>query len=188
MNWRTGLGIALLIAAIVSAWLAWKLRKHDPRIDGDEQRSDYIVHDFEMTALDKEGKESVTLRGPELRRGRDDQTFDIVTPLFLLPDGKQRHWELRADTGWVSADGSELRLRGHVAGDSPGDSDIAPATFRTDTLTVLTQQHLAFTSDRITVSQPGIMQTGIGFEAELENRHYRILSQVNVRYEPSARR
>ncbi|MDR2872452.1 MAG: LPS export ABC transporter periplasmic protein LptC [Xanthomonadaceae bacterium] len=189
MTWRTTLGIVLLIAAIISGWSAWRLHKsNEATVAVEEQPFDYILHDFEMISLDKQGRENITLHGSELQRRRDDQTFAIVSPLFLIPDDQGRYWQLRADTGWVSPKGEELRLHGNVSGDSPESPDIIPTTFRSVTLTVQPEQELAFTSDQVTVSQPGIMQTGIGFEAQLKTREYRLLSHVQVRYEPSARR
>ena len=42
--------------------------------------------------------------------------------------------------------------------------------------------------DRVTLTQPGIMQSGVGFTANMQARQYQFLSQVKTRYEPSARR
>ena len=105
-----------------------------------------------------------------------------------MPDAAGQHWELRADTGWVSPKGEELRLRGSVAGDSPNDGRTPPTTFRTDALDVLTEQNLARTDGRVTVTRPGLTQTGVGFRANLKSQQYSLLSQVKTRYEPNAAR
>jgi lipopolysaccharide export system protein LptC len=129
MNLRALLVGALLLAAVTTGWLAWNKRQHATAA-GAQSRADYVLYDFQIVALDADGKESMTLRAPHLARNGQDETLDIQTPLFLMPDGDGKHWQLAAATGWVSADGNEMRLRGGVRGDSPADSTIAPTTFR----------------------------------------------------------
>ena len=85
-------------------------------------RSDYVMRDFEMIALNGEGKEAVAVRAPLMTRDPRDETYTITTPLFLLPEEEGRSWELRSKTGWLSAKGEELRLRGDVHGTSPAGS------------------------------------------------------------------
>ena len=187
MNWRSVLGIGLLLAALASAWSAWRHRAVSAPVGTSDSRIDFKLGDFEIVALGKDGKESTTLRAPVMERNRADQTSTITTPLFLLPDATGQHWQLRADTGWVAAKGEELRLRGNVAGDSPQDG-AAPTTFRTDTLDVFPDKDLARTADPVTMTRPGLHQTGVGFEANLKSKQYSLLSQVKTRYEPQAAR
>ena len=106
----------------------------------------------------------------------------------VLPDAEGRHWQLRADTGWVSPKGEELRLRGNVAGDSPQDGSTPPTTFRTTALDVFPERSLARTAEPVTMARPGLRQSGVGFEADLKSRQYSLLSQVKTRYEPNAAR
>ncbi len=147
-----------------------------------------VKQDFEIVTLDKDGKEAATLRAPSMERNAADQTSTIVRPLFLLPDAEGRHWQLRADTGWVSPKGEELRLRGNVAGDSPQDGSTPPTTFRTTALDVFPERSLARTAEPVTMARPGLRQSGVGFEADLKSRQYSLLSQVKTRYEPNAAR
>ena len=48
-------------------------------------------------------------------------------------------------------------------------------------------QDQARTDARVTLTQPGIIQTGVGMDADLKNRTYRIKSQVKVRYDTQKR-
>ena len=188
MNWRTTLGGLLLVGALISGWSAWNQRSKPSRNPSDEASVDYIARDFEIVSLDKQGKEAMTLRAPQMERSRADQTMSIVTPLFLLPDANGQHWEMRSKTGWVSANGDELRLRDDVAGDSPKVPSIPPTTFRTQSLDVFPQTNSARTADPVTMTRPGMMQTGVGFQVDLKSRQYKLLSQVKARYEPNAAR
>ncbi len=175
-NWRTTLGVVLFAAAVISGWSAWQQRARPAAAVVDESKAKQT------------GKEAMTLRAPEMHRNRADQTADITTPVFLLPDNANQPWTLRAKTGWVSPKGDELRLRGDVEGNSPTAGATPPTTFRTESLDVFPQQNLAKTAAPVTMRRPGIMQSGVGFEADLKSRQYKLLSQVKTRYEPNAAR
>lgn len=181
MSWRTILGLALLAAALVSGWSAWHMRDRSEPPPESAQRSDYVLRDFEMVMLARDGTESMRLKAPELQRSRDDESVAIVQPVFLIP-AAQGGWRLGADQAWVAPDGDLVRLEGNVSGDSEGDNP-SQASLRTERLELLPDQHLARTDDRVTLTQPGIIQTGTGMEADLQNRNYRLLSRVNVRYD-----
>ena len=99
MNWRMVIGIGLLLAALASGWSAWRQRGTHAPSGASQVRTDYVLGDFEIVTLDKDGKEAATLRAPSMERNAADQTSTIVRPLFLLPDAEGRHWQLRADTG-----------------------------------------------------------------------------------------
>ena len=188
MSWRSVLGIGLLLAALLSGWSAWRNRANTAPTAIEEGSTDFTLTDFEIVTLDKDGRESMTLRAPSMVRNRADQTSNITKPLFLLPDTAGQHWRLSADTGWVSPKGEELRLRGNVAGDSLTDGKTPPTTFRTSALDVLAEQDLARTDAQVTLTRPGLSQTGVGFRANLKSQQYSLLSQVKTRYEPKAAR
>jgi len=188
VSWRGILGGVLLLAALVSGWSAWRHRAGITTPPDDTSSSDYILGDFEIVALDKDGKEATTLRAPSMQRNRADETMTIQTPLFLLPDDKGQHWQLRADTAWISAKGEEMRLRGNVNGDSPQDGTTPPTTFRTTSLDVFPERNVARTDDKVTMTRPGIIHSGVGFEADLKSSQYKFLSQAKTRYEPKAAR
>lgn len=187
MSWRAVLGLVLLLAAIVSGWSAWKNRDIPPPNRVLADRSDYVMRDFEMIALNGEGKEAVAVRAPLMTRDPRDETYTITTPLFLLPEEQGRSWELRSKTGWLSAKGEELRLRGDVHGTSPAGS-ARQADFRTASLNVFPDRDLAQTSDVVTITQPGSIITGRGFETNLKTKAFTFKSQVKSVYAPSSAR
>ena len=133
-------------------------------------------------ALDK--ARAMPLRAPLLERQRGDQTLNITTPLFEMPDKDGKHWTLRAETGWLSAKGDEMKLRGNVAGDSPAGPGVVPTTFRTDHLDVFPKDNRARTDALVTMTRPGMEQSGVGFEVDSKNNTYHFLSQSKGRYTP----
>jgi lipopolysaccharide export system protein LptC len=183
MSWRTALGLVLLVAAVLSGWSAWRNRDMPPPARVAADRSDYVMKDFEMIALDKRGKEALTLRSPEMHRNPEDQTFDITTPLFLLPDEQGKYWQMRSQRGWMSAKGEELRLTGEVRGTSP-EGAAQPTLFQTQRLNVFPNKNVAASDDTVTITQPGSILTGRGFETNLKTKEYEFKSQVKSIYEP----
>ena len=187
MSWRLGLGLMLLVAAMLSGWSAWKQRDAAVPEAAISDRADYLMRDFEIISLDDKGQESMTLRAPEMQRNPNDQTFTIATPLFLLPDSEGQHWEMRSKTAWVSAKGDEMRLSGDVKGTSPKQSPI-PTTFDTQRLNVFPRKNLASTDAAVTITRPGSILSGVGFETNTKTRQYTFKSQVKTRYEPNSAR
>lgn len=185
MNVRALLGLVLLVAAALSGWSLWKNRVTDEEARAESGRSDYVLRDFELTALDDDGTESFTLRAPMLSETPGARTMELATPLFLLPDEQGKYWEVRADSGWVAADREEIRLRGNVEAQSPEGA--RPVNMKTAQLNVFPETSRAASPAVVTITQPGSILRGRGLEADLAEKRYVLLSQVRSRYARSPR-
>jgi lipopolysaccharide export system protein LptC len=187
MTWRGVLAAVLLLAAIFSGWSLWKQRQRDSTPAARSDRPDYVLKDFEVVALNKQGQEAFTLRAPHLKRRPDDKTMTLDTPLFFFPDKDGAYWQARSRTAWVSAKADEVRLRGDVNIDSPTGAP-RPVKMTTAQLNVFPDKSQARTPELVTVTQPGFILTGRGFETNLKTRQYQFNSQVRSSYDPSTRR
>lgn len=189
MNWRAIVTVLLIVGALVSGWSVWTQRNKDAAPTGAAARSDYVLIDFELTALNAQGKESFTLRAPRLARDPEQKTMDIATPLFLIPPGEgagKDAWEVRAKNGWVSAEGDELKLRGDVRGVSSGLTGPA-TTLTTRELNVYPDARRASSPGQVVVSRPGSILSGRGLQLNLATKRYTFDSEVHHRYVPTAR-
>jgi lipopolysaccharide export system protein LptC len=185
-NWRVFLTIALLLGAAVSGWSVWHNRATlAPPADSDS-RSDYVLHDYEIIALDKDGKEAFTLLGPLLRETPGMKTMEMETPLFLVPDAKSLHWTVQSKRGWVSADREHIRLSGNVRAIGPRNQP-HPARIATQQLNVYPQTRRATSPAAVTITQPGSILRGRGLAVNLDNKQYELKSQVRARYVRSPR-
>lgn len=188
MSWRGWLTLVLLVAAAATGWSLWRERgpaSDAPAVAG---RPDYVLEDFELIALDEQGRESFTLRAPRLARDPASRTMDLTTPVFVIPPrpGSGGHeWTVRSRTGWVSADGDELRLRGQVRADSV-DAQGRPVDMRTEELNVFPEARRATSAVAVTLRQPGLILNGRGLEAQLDAKVLH-LNDVKARYERTAR-
>ncbi|MFZ2752498.1 MAG: LPS export ABC transporter periplasmic protein LptC [Lysobacteraceae bacterium] len=181
MSWRGVIILCLLIGALLSGWAVWKHRNPPVQPAAANARPDYVLHDFELTALNGEGKESFTLRAPNLERRPNDDSMSLTTPVFQVPDGTGKYWDIRSKQGWVSADQKEIRLIGDVKANSPAD-DLRPITMNTDRLNVFPGQNRASTDAVVTIVQPGSILRGRGFAVSTTTKRYVFRSEVKSRY------
>ena len=182
MSWRDVLTLVLLVAAIVTGWSVWRQHERAPEAAGSGTRSEYVLHDFELVALDDEGVESFTLRSPEMSQTPGQRSMDMASPVFLLPDSERRYWTVAAKRGWVAPEGEELRLTGDVRVDGPpGDRKVV---METDRLNVYPQRDTAVAPGLVTITQPGSILRGRGLETNLASKRYELKSQVHSRYVP----
>lgn len=182
MSWRAILTLLLLAAAALCAMSLWHHRATEEQAAVDTGRSAYVLRDFELVSLDDTGKESFTLRAPQLQETPGKKTTDIVTPVFLLPDSDGAYWDVRAKTGWISAAHDEVRLRGKVVA-SNEDKGVQPAVMRTEQLNVFPQKHTATSKVLVTLTQPGSTMQGVGMRADLKGKRIQLLSQVRGTYD-----
>ena len=181
MSWRGILILCLLVGALLSGWAVWKHRNPPTQVASANARPDYVLHDFELTALNDEGKESFTLHAPMLERRPNDETMSLTTPVFQVPDGTGKYWDIRSKQGWVSADQKEIRLIGDVKANSPAD-DLRPITMNTERLNVFPGQNRASTDAVMTIVQPGSILRGRGFAVSTTTKRYVFRSEVRSRY------
>jgi lipopolysaccharide export system protein LptC len=180
-NWRVLLTISLLLGALVSGWSVW--RNHAALLAPADNggRSDYVLHDYEIIALDKDGKEAFTLLGPILRETPGRKTMVMDTPLFLIPDTKGLHWTVQSKRGWVSDDREHIRLTGNVRAIGPRNQP-QPAKITSQQLNVYPKTKLATAPGAVTITQPGSILRGHGLAVNLANKQYQLKSQVRARY------
>ncbi len=189
MSWRGIVTVLLLLGAVISGWALWSQRDRGHGEVRPAKRPDYVLHDFQVVVLDKQGQESFTVRAPRLARDPDVKTTDIVTPEFQIPPkpgSTSTPWVVRSQTGWISAEGKELRLRGQVQADSTNPKG-KPVQVRTEELNVFPDDNRATSAALVTVTEPGFILNGRGLEADLDAKRIILNSDVKARYERSAR-
>jgi lipopolysaccharide export system protein LptC len=180
----------LLLALIAAAtgWLLWQLRDQAPPTELlGPPRSDYSLDDFELVALDADGREAFFATGPRLARHPQLGTIDIEQPRFAFPDRDGAVWTSRAERAWLNREGSELRLHDAVELLGPPDDD-APMRLTTERLDVFPRDNRVATEAAVTITEPGSILRARGLRAELDTRRVELLSEVKIRHEPPRRR
>ena len=182
MNWRGVLTLILLVVAVLAGWAIIRQRASLQATGEAEARPDYILHDFEIITLKKDGSEGFTLQAPKLARTPDNHEMNIDQPTFLFPDKSGNRWRSRSATGWVNSEGNEVRLRGNVVLDNPGGKRM---TVQTEALNVYPDANRATSDQQVTITQPGATIRGRGLEAQLDTQRVTLKSEVRARYASS---
>lgn len=187
MNWRNVLIVLLVVGGAFSAWSLLTERDDAASTIAADAGPDYTLEDFELVALNSRGEESFTLRAPGLVRDPSSKAMDITTPVFLIPPGEDASsdgWEIRSRSGWISARGEELRLRGEVRAVSDGAAGV-PVTIATEQLNVFPETDMVSSSDEVSFTRPGSILRGRGLEMNLETKLYSLHSEVRWHYVPT---
>ncbi len=178
------LAAILAVFAAITGWMVWL---QEDRTTSDvfagPPRSDYILHDFTMTALNAEGELAFVVDAPRLAKHPQLDTFAIDEPRFRIVDGSGDTWNASSRTAWVSADAKELRLSEAVAADRAGNAGSTPLSLRTERLTALLEANQMRSDAPVTITQPGLILRGTGLDADLVNNRFTLLADVKARYE-----
>lgn len=177
----------LALAALASGWLVYRLRQADtaPVLMG-PPRSDYTLQDFSLVALDAQGHEAFSVRGPRLARHPHLGTLDISEPRLRFPDAHGGIWTTRADTAFVTADADRVRLSGDVLVEGPPDADSAPPRLATEELDLFPEENRIVSAAAVTLTGPGSILRGRGLAADLDTRRFE-LAQPEGRFETRRR-
>lgn len=181
---RTALNLVLALAAAgLVGLVAWELarrRAPDPVAD---QRSDYVLRDFELVALDDGGKESFTVTGPHLQRDPAGRSLTLDQPRFSFP-GRAGRWNARSDSAWVSPGADEVHLRDGVRLVGPPTASGLQTAFSTPQLVVYPDTERAATDEAVTITQGDSILAGTGLAVDMRARRFQLLSDVKGRYAP----
>lgn len=176
--------LLLLAAALSSVWI-WRLRDDagPPPLVG-PPRSDYELHDFDLVALDRHGRESFAASGPRLNRHPHLGTLEIEQPRFSSPDSSGAIWTSRAERAWVDREGTEMRLIGDARVQGPETPGAEPILMRSEALTLFPGERRVATDLPVTVTQPGSILTATGLRGDLDARRVELLSNVRMHESP----
>lgn len=173
----------LALAAAGSGWLVYRLQQGDalPVLMG-PPRSDYTLQDFSLTALDEQGREAFSVRGPRLSRHPHLGTLDIAQPRLRFPDASDQVWTTRADAAFVTRDADRVRLSGGVELlGPPGAEGVAPR-LETAQLDLFPRENRIASDAAVTLTGRGSILRGRGLAADLDTRRF-ALSEPEGRFE-----
>ena len=173
----------LALAAAGSGWLVYRLGQGDeaPRLMG-PPRSDYSLLDFSLVALDEEGREAFSVRGPRMARHPHLGTLDISEPRLRFPDGHGGVWTTRAHAAFVTADADRVRLSGSVLLEGPADDRGSPPRLATEQLDLFPDENRIASDTAVTLTGTGSILRGRGLAADLDTRRFE-LGQPEGRFE-----
>jgi len=185
---RPAVALALIAIAALAAFGVWKLWQR-PETGGERSlRSDYVLENYELVALDSAGREAFTVKGPHLERDPGGKSLSLRAPRFSFPDRKGGRWSASSASAWVADKATEVRLIDDVVMVGPPAPSGERTRFTTERLQIFPKSNLARSDDSVTVSRSDSILAGKGLRADIQAHRFQLLSDVKGRYAPPARR
>lgn len=179
--------IVIFIAAVLTSIAVWNLRSKPPvKADGNT-RSDYVLHNFEMTTLDEQGKEAFTLKSPYLERDPKGKTLSILTPKFTFPDNNGGMWHAESGNAWVGPKAEEVRLQDKVVMVGPKTPSGDQTRFSAPQLTIFPKKNTAQSKEVVTITRADSILQGRGLQVDMQAKRFQLLADVKGRYAPARR-
>lgn len=176
-------GVLALAAAGLVGLVAWQLARREVQEPAADQRSDYVLRDFELVTLNSEGRESFTVTGPHLQRDPAGRSLVLDQPRFSFP-GRAGRWNARSDSAWVSPGADEVHLRDDVRLVGPRAASGLQTVFSTPQLVVYPDTERAATDEAVTITQGDSILAGTGLAVDMRARRFQLLSDVRGHYAP----
>lgn len=185
--------LALLGVAAGLVWLAvWWLRPPPhPGVVVGPPRSGYTIRDFTAWSYGDSGKLAFRLQAPYLQRREGDASLYLNAPRFLLPPqhgAPGEPWRGTSQYGWVSEDGSVLKLQGQVDMHRAAQKDSPAAEVHTADVTAWTRQNRLATDAPARMVQGPSTMSGVGLRADLNTKHLELLHDFHGTFAPSPRK
>lgn len=181
--------LALIVAVAATQLLLWWLRPEPkPRQVAGPPRSGYSLEHFSLDVLTRSGAIGFTLKAPQLQRRDADDSLFIDDPRFAMPASDGSQWQGQAENGWVNADGSILKLSGHVLMQRPATASLRQASIRTADLTAWPGEKRMRTEARAEIREPGRILSGTGMKVDFAQHTMELLADVHGTFEPHTRR
>ena len=185
-RFRPLLALVLVLAALFSWWLVQREPEQTRAIAHSGPREvDYYVTGLEVTRMTQAGRPAHRLEVAQARHYTDDDTTALDQPQLTVFQDDAPPWEIDAERGWVSADGSLVLLGGEVLIARAGDADNRPVRIQTRDVRVQPQQDYAETDERVRVDSEDDWLVAVGMQAWLRPpSRLKFLSQVRASYVP----
>ena len=164
--------LGLLIG--VASWSWWLNLEPESPIAGSGTRDadpglEFYAQGLEVSTLDARGKHIRTLRSEGLKQYQDSGITELVSPqLQIFEQGDNPQWQVTAERGQLSADGSELLLSGKVNIDQQRSINGFPLHIVTSDLRIEPEKHYAETDAPVTINNGENWMKSVGMQAWLQ--------------------
>jgi lipopolysaccharide export system protein LptC len=183
---RPFLAVVLVVVAAFSWWLAPPEDPASEYVSVSGQREiDHFITGLDVTRMSLSGQPADRLRAVELRHFMHDDTTELVQPHLTVFQDEAPPWEVDAESGWVSADGSLILLSGEVLIEREGDAGNRPMRLLTRELRVQPAEDYAETDEKVRVESEADWIDAVGMQAWLRPpSRLKFLSQVKGYHVP----
>ncbi|MCK4834200.1 MAG: LPS export ABC transporter periplasmic protein LptC [Gammaproteobacteria bacterium] len=178
------ISIAVFTAAAIVVWQSTMKYYNDEDPLEKTQSKRYVeifMNDFEMTAMDDNGKPAYILNGKHLERYNDSDETKVEQPVIhLLETGRQ--WLISANSALINDKNNTIQLADNVLMQQQG---IEPAlTIRTQSMLIHTKTQIAQTQAHVDITQGKSQLTSTGMIYNNMTSELELTSRVSGGYLP----
>lgn len=139
----------------------------------------YAARDAELIETGDDGRPVYTLNADLIRQRPNDKRvqLDVVRLSYRTTNGNE--WQVKADSGQIREDGSQIELFGNVHVDGPLPGSAEPGQIRTSILSLDTKGEIVRTKAPVVLKWGAQQLEATGLEANLKTRNVKLESRVH---------
>jgi lipopolysaccharide export system protein LptC len=175
---------ALLLAALaaLSYWLDEKVQPQ-ARHESSAGDPDFLVEDFVVTRMDREGKPRYVVQAKKLVHYPGDNSTTLEQPQLTHFDPQTAPVTIRANQGLLSNNGETATFTGDVLVRRLAYGEEPELSLQTSFLQVIPDQDLAKTDREVTLTRGNSVLHSVGLEFNNATRSLKLLSRVRGSFE-----
>ncbi|PPD04584.1 MAG: LPS export ABC transporter periplasmic protein LptC [Methylobacter sp.] len=187
MSFQAGKPYLFLLAlALMTAWLA-KLAGLDQifvTVTPPGHSADYFSTGYSKFEMDKSGRLDSKLTADKMVHYSDDQLTHLENPVMFFYNENTPPWEVKSESGILSADGNDLTLNGKVSAYRPQAANANEMAINTRNAKVKIDANLAESSEWTELLSKGNRTTGKGMKLLFSQPvHIELLADVRGKYD-----
>jgi len=177
---------AVLLAMAAASWLLVKTIKGD-RAEGPVAAADaqgYYIKDAAILGTDVDGGLLYTVEAKDIRHIPPENKVALTEVKVLYSATGRPTWSATSATGSIDDAGAEISLEGEVRLQNDSDQVGDEFIIETEKLLFSPRERFASTDLQVRITQPGVVLTAIGMDADLENEMLQLKAAVSGQFRP----
>ena len=180
----------LFLALLGLAGLGWYFAQSNAPMHMDAQMlaktADSFVEMLTVKEFNTEGKLINFLESKAMHHIPEEERHIFQTPHILVLQENNSLWDIRSQQATSIHKGERIVFSKNVIVEQKNNQDKEKTLFKTEELTYIVKQKLAYTPLPVTFIQPGSIVHSIGMRANLEQKHIVLLNNTNATYKPGS--
>ena len=178
------LAFLLVLGAGTYYLAAWATRDQSPAIQTRTNDPDVFVEGVSLTRTDRSGTPIFQMSAQSMRHFPFDDSSEFNRPRLISLDPSRPQLTMSADRAIASAEGKETVLTGNVVITRPAGAEKPKLVVKTERLTLLAENEIARTSEKVEILQGKARLTATGMEFDNITRDLRLFSQIRGLWPP----
>ncbi len=183
-----------MVVVLVLALLSWWFQRQESATGVEQPRDshvvDYSMRDFEVMAMDEQGRPRHRLRAVSMQHYMDDGSSILEQPELLLyqpvgqPAGPQavERWQLRAEQAHIESNGAEALLKGAVQVQHIDEKETVMQELLTRDLRVYVDQQRAESGAAVEIRERHGVTRAQGLKIDIKAGQIELLAAVRGEY------